>query len=450
MKIATRVSLNPGDNLDGMHVKRSLGEGSFGCVYQVEEGGRQYAVKILKMWCLAPKEYELMRKRFENEYKIGMIGSPYLVHNLGYGEVGGNPYIKMEFCSGGSLEKMVKADEGELVRIAHQVLQGLKALHSDGKVHRDLKPQNVLLDDKGNVKITDFGISGDRFNRLSGRKDIMGTYAFMAPEQLNAKNKDHYKLMVLPTIDIFAFGVMMYLMLTGKLPFGEDPLDDDYMKRGAAGEWRKEGITKDWYPFFDGCLQPDYKKRVNNTDEARRLLPNRNVNKAYVPYEEIGTRQYAIGENVMLVEKVGDEVGKVYHLGSLLQDANRHGRNLLFMGRKGEVYNDIAILEADTKFISRRHCTLEYGPSSHCWFLHDGQYRVKCPIGQRVPDAMPCMLCTAHCDPNDKDSHTFVAWPSLNGTFINSHKINPKGEALHVGDVITVGDSTFVVKSESV
>lgn len=109
------------------------------------------------------------------------------------------------------------------VKIAHQVLYGLRALHQCGKVHRDLKPENVLLNKSGTAVLTDFGISGDRNKRMTERnilgkpRQIFGTYAYMPPEQVKRNRGD---ATVLPTTDIFSFGVMMYQLLTGgNLPF---------------------------------------------------------------------------------------------------------------------------------------------------------------------------------------------------------------------------------------
>ena len=232
-----RCAFKTGDRIDNHYtITKSLGEGAFGMVFKVTDShNKEYALKVLKLWEVHPEIRQQLADRFEMEYQTGQINSPYLVHSVGHGIVKGNPYILMEFCPKGDLGQASRNTDWNLG--GQQILLGLKALHRCGKVHRDLKPENVLIKADGTAALTDFGISGDRNKRMTERnilgkpQQIFGTYAYMPPEQVNP----HRDATVLPTTDIFSFGVMMYQLITGDLPFG--PLRDEnvlvlYLKAG--------------------------------------------------------------------------------------------------------------------------------------------------------------------------------------------------------------------------
>lgn len=129
------------------------------------------------------------------------------------------PYLVMEWVPGGNLRARLDSAEGgrppvgEALRIAGEALEGLAAAHEDGVVHRDVKPENILLSEDGTAKLADFGIAGDIV--LAGR----GTPGYMAPEQ----HDDQEIGSVGPAADIYAAGVVLFEMLTGRLPApGED------------------------------------------------------------------------------------------------------------------------------------------------------------------------------------------------------------------------------------
>ena len=150
-QVIDRCVFNPGDSIDNRYtVRKSLGEGSFGVVYLVEDGRRsQYALKLLRLWEVPAEIRQPLMERFEMEFNTGQIDCDNLVRSLAYGIVGGNPYIVMEFCPGGDLEPLLGKPNGNTPRICQDILIGLNALHDRGKVHRDLKPENVLFKQNG-------------------------------------------------------------------------------------------------------------------------------------------------------------------------------------------------------------------------------------------------------------------------------------------------------------
>ena len=424
-QVAQRCSLSIGDNIDGRYsVTKVLGEGSFGKVYSVKDySGNQYALKLLKLWEVPPEIRESLIARFDMEFETARIDSDYLVHSISHGFLEGNPYIVMEFCPGGDLLNLYAEGSVDNTKVAKHVLMGLKALHNKGKVHRDLKPENVLIKSNGDFALTDFGISGDRNKRMTERnivgkpKQIFGTYAYMPPEQLNPR-KD---ATVLPTTDIFSFGVMMFQLLTGELPFG--PLDSErdlvpYLKHGKRGEWNQNLLNstkkgREWYDLIEGCLIPDFHNRLQTTDAVLQLVPHEqriSVKDVKIDF------QTKITNGVLLRVMQGEEHGRIYKLDDLL----RGECSILSMGRKDEgVYNDIAITEEDSSYISRKHCTLELDYEIGSWIIRDGQW----------------------------DRNYTGGWKrSTNGTYVNSKEVNVNGMVFSPGDIISIGDTKLRVE----
>ncbi|MBQ9073382.1 MAG: protein kinase [Muribaculaceae bacterium] len=421
-QLAQRCNFSIGDVINGEYtVTRILGEGSFGKVYSVSDGrGAQYALKLLKLWEVPPEIRGALVSRFDMEFETGRISSDYLVHSISHGIVKGNPYIVMEFCPGGDLIKMQETQRLDFSKIASQVLYGLRDLHRSGKVHRDLKPENVLVKADGNFALTDFGISGDRNKRMTERnilgkpKQIFGTYAYMPPEQLNPR-KD---ATVLPTTDIFSFGVMMYQLITGgALPFG--PLEDErdlvpYLKRGKAGDWDQKTLSMSpdgmqWRSLMAGCLHPKFQERFQTVDEVLRYVPNvqpHEQRQAHAP-----SFQMQIVNGVLLRVMQGEEYGRVYRLDDML----RGDCAVLTVGRSDRsVNNDIAILETGSSYISRCHCTLELDYEIGKWVIRDGQWQMNTGVG---------------------------GWRrSVNGTYVNSAEVPVSGMPFDPGDIISIGD----------
>jgi len=424
--MANRCDFSIGDYIDGHYrVTKGLGEGSFGKVYRVSDGqGHDYALKLLKLWEVHPDIREKLVDRFDMEYQTGRIESPYLVHSVSHGFTEGNPYIVMEFCPGGDLKGASKTTDWSLV--GQQVLMGLKALHACGKVHRDLKPENVLFKSNGIAALTDFGISGDRNKRMTERnilgkpQQIFGTYAYMPPEQVCPRNGD---ATVLPTTDIFSFGVMMYELLTGELPYGSLRDENElvvYIKNGREGNWNRNKLTStpqgsQFYRTIEGCLASDFRQRLQSVDDVMATLPMVKGMQPALPENE-AFKVPSVIRGLQLRVMQGEEYGKVY---DITQMARRS--YVLTMGREAAgVENAISIMEYQSSYISRKHCTLEYETGSRTWFIRDGQW----------------------------DNGTAGGWKrSMNGTFVNSKEVFQNGYYLQPGDIITIGDTKLRVEA---
>lgn len=423
--MVSNIRLNPGEVVAQRYTMvKLLGEGSFGAVYLVtDQHGDSYALKLLRLWEVDPQIREQLCQRFDMEYETGRISSPYLVHSVDHGYISGNPYIVMEFCPGGDL--ITRATKGSLdhARIAHDVLNGLHALHAAGKVHRDLKPENVLCKADGTYVLTDFGIAGDRNKRMTERnfmgrpKQIFGTYAYMPPEQIRPVRD----ATVLPTTDIFSFGVMMYQLLTnGKLPFGvlEGARDlPAYTERGRNGEWDRKAILslpdgKQWVKLLEGCLNPNFQKRLASASDAMTLVPGPATPSGYapkMPVNEDFSRKIVNGLQLRVMQ--GEDYGKVYRLDDMLNGDCA----VLRVGRRDPaVRNDIDIRETMSCYLSRRHCTIELDYDIGSWVIRDGQWVVITGSSR---------------------------WQrSTNGTFINSTEVSTDGHPIQPGDIISIGE----------
>jgi serine/threonine protein kinase len=204
-----------------------IAEGGMGTVYRARERttGQTVAVKV------APAHVAkspILLKRFELEYSVARtLEHPNLVRALDFGFHGSAPYLVMEFVEGESLGQKIERDgplpESEAIRLIAQVAQGLHKAHKQGIVHRDVKPDNILVTPDGQAKLTDLGlvkeVEADLNLTRTGRG--LGTPHFMAPEQFRAAKTAG------PRADIYGLGATLYMMVTGQLPFGSTtgPLD---------------------------------------------------------------------------------------------------------------------------------------------------------------------------------------------------------------------------------
>jgi serine/threonine protein kinase len=208
-----------------------IAEGGMGTVYRGRQRttGTQVAVKVVPP---SMARNPVLLKRFEQEFRAASIlDHPNIVRALDYGTSGGSPYLVMEFVEGESLGQRVdregKIPESEAIRIVAQVAKGLHRAHKQGLVHRDVKPDNILITPDGVAKLADLGLVKEMETDLNltrtGRG--LGTPHFMAPEQFrNAKGAD-------ARCDIYSLAATMYQVVTGDPPFKSCGLLDAWMKK---------------------------------------------------------------------------------------------------------------------------------------------------------------------------------------------------------------------------
>src|SRR5437588_798844 len=178
-------------------VEGEIGRGSMGVVYLARDPkiGRLVAIKTISLLCEDYAEERQYRDRFILEARAaGTLSHPGIVTIFDIGEEGETPYIVMEYVSGQALSTMMwqgskKRSLPMSLRIIQQTAEALDYAHSRGVVHRDIKPQNILISEEGNPKITDFGIAKFTRAHLTVPGQVLGSPAYIAPEQLLANSK---------------------------------------------------------------------------------------------------------------------------------------------------------------------------------------------------------------------------------------------------------------------
>ncbi len=200
-----------------------IGRGGMGTVYKAYDNKVRevVALKLLKPEIASDLE---VIERFRNEIKLArQVSHRHVCRMYDLGEEWLSIYISMEYVAGEDLKSFIRRSghltEAKAVGLAKQIAEGLAEAHRLGVVHRDLKPQNVMIDKDGNAKIMDFGIARSLHTRgVTGTGVIIGTPEYMAPEQADGRDIDH-------RVDIYALGAILFEMVTGRVPFeGATPL----------------------------------------------------------------------------------------------------------------------------------------------------------------------------------------------------------------------------------
>ena len=200
-------------------IERPIGSGGMGMVYLAEdvELGERVAIKTLRSDLLSADETAM--DRFRNEIRLArQISHRNIVRTHDFGNAGGVFFVTMEFVEGTTLRAVLDS-RGQLgaeatLAIARQLVDALECAHGEGIIHRDIKPQNLLIDAAGTLKIMDFGVArlAERSSGLTQAGMVVGTPAYMAPEQLLAESVDARS-------DLYSVGVVLYECLTGRPPF---------------------------------------------------------------------------------------------------------------------------------------------------------------------------------------------------------------------------------------
>jgi serine/threonine protein kinase len=267
-----------------------IAEGGMGTVYKGRDraSGNIVAVKLVSPQMATNPVF---LQRFEKEYNVARsLDHPNIVRALDYGNANGRPFLVMEFVEGESLGQRIEREgpytEAEAVRITVLAAQGLQKAHKQGLIHRDVKPDNIMVTPAGQVKLADLGLVKELETDINltrtGRG--LGTPHFMAPEQFkNAKNADI-------RCDVYSLAATLYMMVTGKMPFQSSGPLDAWMKKvnNELIPPRKinPAISERTDMVIRTAMNPDPEQRPGSCREFVEELTGQSTRKLPVPKAE--------------------------------------------------------------------------------------------------------------------------------------------------------------------
>lgn len=216
------MKLAAGTHLGRYEILAEIGRGGMGVVYRARDPkiDRFVAIKTISLFGQEPEDEREYRERFVFEARAaGRLSHPGIVTIFDVGEEPENhaPYIVMEYVTGESLRKLLAAENKKIpvkitLRLVQELAEALHYAHSQGVIHRDIKPSNALVTPEWHAKIADFGIAKLNLAQLTIPGQLLGSPAYMSPEQLSGEGVDSRS-------DLFSLGVILYTMITGHRPF---------------------------------------------------------------------------------------------------------------------------------------------------------------------------------------------------------------------------------------
>ncbi|HZR56135.1 MAG TPA: protein kinase [Terriglobales bacterium] len=265
----------PGKLLGGRYqILRVLGEGGMGAVYQARdlELERVIALKVIRPELASNAS---ILQRFKQELILARnITHKSVIRIYDLGEADGIKFITMEYVEGDDLRSLLrsrgKLPPAETVAIIQQICRALEVAHGEGVIHRDLKPQNVMLDPQGRVVVMDFGLARSfESNGMTQTGALVGTLEYMSPEQAMGAELDQRS-------DLFAVGLIFYELLTGKVPYKADTAIASLMRRtqerAIPASDTDSTVPKPLCDIVSKCLERNPKERFHTAHEILQAL----------------------------------------------------------------------------------------------------------------------------------------------------------------------------------
>ncbi|MBI4546727.1 MAG: protein kinase [Ignavibacteriae bacterium] len=262
-----------GQTISHYKILEKLGEGGMGVVYKAQDLrlDRIVALKFLPTTVLASQD-EI--QRFQQEAKaISSLNHPNIETLYDINEANGQRFLVLEYLPGGTLKTKIQSLHAtgkklllhEVINYAIQIAQGLAHAHRHGIIHRDVKTENLLLTEEGQVKISDFGLAKLRGSRqLTKTGSTLGTVAYMSPEQIRGESVDQRS-------DLFSFGVVLYELLAGTLPFrGEHEAALTYSivhEEPTSVQSLRADVPSTLERVIARCLEKETDKRFQTAEE---------------------------------------------------------------------------------------------------------------------------------------------------------------------------------------
>ncbi len=277
-----------GKTISHYKILEKLGEGGMGEVYLAEDTKlhRQVALKFLPLQYVSDKDFKV---RFKREAQAAAaLNHPNIITIHEVAEYENRPYIAMEYVEGVLLKDLIaekKLSIGKIIDIAMQICEGLAKAHQQGIVHRDIKPQNILIDKDGRVRILDFGLAKLKRDVMLTQPGLtVGTVAYMSPEQAQGEEVERRS-------DVFSFGVVLYEMITGQLPFKgehEAAIINSIVNETPEPLARyKANVPEELQRMVDKSLAKDKEERYQHADDLLADLRREKKSLEYVKTTQI-------------------------------------------------------------------------------------------------------------------------------------------------------------------
>ena len=254
-------------------LKDKVGTGGMATVYRAQDQvlDRTVAVKIMLPQYAGDATFAA---RFKQEAQAAAgLSSPYIVGVYDWGKDGDTYYIVMEYLRGTDLKSGIKShgalDPKKVAQIGSQISSALSVAHKHEIIHRDIKPQNIMVLPDGNIKVMDFGIARAKNSHLTQDNNVLGTAHYVSPEQTRGQDLG-------PTSDIYSLGVVMYECATGRVPFDGDDAISVALKQvnelPIPPSQINSGVDADLERIILKCMEKDPANRFQTADELRQVL----------------------------------------------------------------------------------------------------------------------------------------------------------------------------------
>ena len=319
---------------DRYEIIKTIGEGGMANVYLANDTilDRKVAIKVLRGDLSNDEKFI---RRFQREaLSVSNLSHPNIVEVYDVGEEDGQYYIVMEYIEGKTLKQLLKKRETlslpEVIDIMLQLTDGLAHAHESYIIHRDIKPQNIMIEDNGLVKITDFGIAmALNATQLTQTNSVMGSVHYLPPEQANGKSATVKS-------DIYSLGILMYELITGSVPFKGDnaveialkhmkekipsirkqnptipqSVENIVIKATAKNPRNRYDSVKEMHDDLEICMEKENAKKVtfeypeNDIDDSEPITKKKEKNKIEKPnVEYTEKKEESIEEDILETPK---------------------------------------------------------------------------------------------------------------------------------------------------